>query len=309
MDFEAPSGPPPPKVPDGWIVKWNEQYKEWSVRARRPLPALQQLTPPAPGHRFYVNRYTKKSQWEKPTEPARAPGSDDSPDGPPPYAAGKSPAPSDAKTGGSTNPFDHRAGAGSSQEDADARLARQLQEEEDARAARGHTAGGAASSYASTPVPGSSSYPDQLPTRPDSSGGGSRGLLGKLFGKNKTQAQGGYGGGYPGQQPQYGAQPAYGAQPQYGAYPHQGGYGGYPPQGGYGGGYGGGPGYGGPPPGGYYGGGGGYQQPQQQQAGRTGGGLGMGGLALGAGAGLLGGVLIGEAIENHDQSEYNQGYR
>ncbi|KFX90576.1 hypothetical protein O988_08126, partial [Pseudogymnoascus sp. VKM F-3808] len=44
-DFEAPAGPPPPKVPEGWKAQWNEQYKEW----------------------FYVNLYTKKSQWDKPT--------------------------------------------------------------------------------------------------------------------------------------------------------------------------------------------------------------------------------------------------
>lgn len=28
-DFEAPLGPPPPKVPEGWVARWNEQYKEW----------------------------------------------------------------------------------------------------------------------------------------------------------------------------------------------------------------------------------------------------------------------------------------
>lgn len=32
-DFEAPVGPPPPKVPDGWVARWNEQYKEWYVRS------------------------------------------------------------------------------------------------------------------------------------------------------------------------------------------------------------------------------------------------------------------------------------
>jgi hypothetical protein len=26
-DYEAPSGPPPPKVPEGWVARWNEQYK------------------------------------------------------------------------------------------------------------------------------------------------------------------------------------------------------------------------------------------------------------------------------------------
>ena len=28
-DFLPPSGPPPPKVPEGWKAVWNEQYKEW----------------------------------------------------------------------------------------------------------------------------------------------------------------------------------------------------------------------------------------------------------------------------------------
>lgn len=30
-DFVSPSGPPPPKVPEGWKAQWNEQYKEWFV--------------------------------------------------------------------------------------------------------------------------------------------------------------------------------------------------------------------------------------------------------------------------------------
>ncbi|KFY87913.1 hypothetical protein V500_06690, partial [Pseudogymnoascus sp. VKM F-4518 (FW-2643)] len=50
-DFEAPPGPPPPKVPEGWKAQWNDQYKEW----------------------FYVNIYTKKSQWDKPTAPVYPP--------------------------------------------------------------------------------------------------------------------------------------------------------------------------------------------------------------------------------------------
>lgn len=28
-DFLPPSGPPPPKVPEGWKAVWDEQYKEW----------------------------------------------------------------------------------------------------------------------------------------------------------------------------------------------------------------------------------------------------------------------------------------
>jgi hypothetical protein len=40
-----------------------------------------------------------------------------------------------------------------------------------------------------------------------------------------------------------------------------------------------------------------------------GGGLGgAGGLALGAGAGLLGGMVVGDMIADHNQMEYQQGY-
>ncbi|OIW27478.1 hypothetical protein CONLIGDRAFT_432408 [Coniochaeta ligniaria NRRL 30616] len=146
-DFEAPSGPPPPKVPEGWIARWNEQYKEW----------------------FYVNTYTKKSQWDKPTEPARPP-QDDVPAGPPPsYNQGSTPAPTDAKH----NPY---TTSRSNTETEDERLARQLQAEEDARARGQSSGGGAASSYLaaanSTPGQSTSPYPNQLPPRPTSSSSG-----------------------------------------------------------------------------------------------------------------------------------------
>ncbi|KAI0853694.1 hypothetical protein F5Y00DRAFT_223347 [Daldinia vernicosa] len=289
-DFAAPPGPPPPKVPEGWVARWNDQYHEW----------------------FYVNTYTKKSQWDRPTEPAVDPNrhDDGAPPGPPPgYTPGSGPSPTDSKN----NPFVNEStkpGYGSSShvdEDADARLARQLQEEENARTR------GAAQSYANTPTPpqGYSPYPDQLPPR--SSGGSNpadkaKGLLGKFFGsgKNKPHA------GYPGQQ-QYSPQPqqpygGYGSPPppqqgyyngppppqQYGGYgPPPGQYGGYPPQGGYGG-------Y--PPQGGYYG--------QQQPPKKSGGGMGMaGGAALGVGAGLLGGALIADAINDEQQEAYAEGYQ
>lgn len=265
-----------------------------------------------------MNTFTKKSQWEKPTEPAVDPNArDDSPAGPPPgYTPGSGPAPTDSKSA-STNPFVNEAtrpgaAGGSHDEDADARLARQLQEEENARA---RTPGsGSAHSYGSTPVPpqGYSPYPDQLPPR---SAGGTpadkaKGLLGKFFGsKNKQHGSGGFGGGFPGQQ-QYPSQPqqAYGGYgsphpPQQGYYnsppPQQ--YGGYgAPPGQYGGGYGSGPGYG-QAPGGYY-----QQAPQK----RTGGGMGAaGGAALGLGAGLIGGALIADAIDDHDQEAYQDGYQ
>ncbi|KAK3386960.1 hypothetical protein B0H63DRAFT_447862 [Podospora didyma] len=315
-DFEAPSGPPPPKVPEGWIARWNDQYKEW----------------------FYVNKYTKKSQWDKPTEPARNP-EDEGPSGPPPsYAPGNTPALTDSKVNpyddnnnrGSTNPFNNDI------ESEDAKLARQLQAEEDARA-RGHSSygapgGGAAASYANTPPAANSPFPNQLPPRGNSEADKAKGLLGKLFGGKKSSGSGSsgiggmlgglsggshgghnqqYGGGYGHQQPGYGQQPAYGQQPGYGGYGGAPGYGGYPPQQGYGnyppqqGGY-----YpqqqhGG---GGFFGGGGGhgYQQPPR----KGGGGMGMaGGAALGLGAGVLGGVLVADAIQDGQQEAYQEGYQ
>jgi hypothetical protein len=152
--------------------------------------------------------------------------------------------------------------------------------------------------YANTPMPQSSSPGMQdLPPREQK-----RGLLGKFFGKSNSSNQ------YQ-QQPQYGQQqyrpqqPAYGygAPPpqQYGGYPQQG-YPpqGYPPQGYAPQGYGPGPGYGG---GGY----GGYQQQPPKKSGGIGA---MGGAALGLGGGLVGGMLLEDAIQDHDQSEYQQGY-
>jgi hypothetical protein len=34
----------------------------------------------------------------------------------------------------------------------------------------------------------------------------------------------------------------------------------------------------------------------------------MGGAALGLGGGLIGGMLLEDAIQDHDQNEYDQGY-
>ncbi|KAK0634645.1 hypothetical protein B0T17DRAFT_611620 [Bombardia bombarda] len=304
FDAPPPPGPPPPKVPEGWIAKWNEQYKEW----------------------FYVNTYTKKSQWDKPTEPARAPAGD-APAGPPPtYTPGDKPAPSDTKVNPYDDPnnrgiFGPSGGGSSSTQDEDARLARQLQDEENARA-RSHGTGSAAG-YMNTPPLSSaggspSPYPNQLPPRPDLAEKG-KGIFGKLFGGKKpgSMGGGGYGGGYPAgggygsPQPQagYGQQQGYGGAPGYG--------GGYPPQqGAYGGNYGGGyppqqqggyygqqqQGYGG----GGYGGGGNYGRPQKS----GGGGMGMaGGAALGLGAGLIGGAIIADQIQDHEQEAYQEGYQ
>ncbi|KAI3403999.2 RCF2 [Candida oxycetoniae] len=106
----------------------------------------------------------------------------------------------------------------------------------------------------------------------------------------QPQPQPNYGGGYP-PQPGYGGYPP--PQPGYGGYPPQTGYGGYPPPGGY---------Y---PPQGY----GGYPPPQavQQQPRRS--GLGAGSMAMGVGGGLLGGMLLGNAINGWEDHERMEGYQ
>lgn len=212
---------------------------------------------------------------------------------------------------GSNNPYNPSTNAGPGNAnshviDEDARLAAKLQAEEDARAGtRGAGAGsgdrGASSDYyndASRPqstgpggyATGSASHspmPEQAQKR--SKGG----FLSKLMGKSLSKpsrpqqqyasyAQQGpppgayYGGGYP---PQQGPQPGYGLSgPGYG-----GGYGGFPQQGGY------------------Y-----HQQPPRRQGG---GGMGTAGAAaLGVGGGLLGGLLIADAIDDfHDNDDYGGG--
>ncbi|KAM0199964.1 hypothetical protein ACHAPA_001156 [Fusarium lateritium] len=306
-EFAPPSGPPPPKAPEvpaGWAVRWNDQYKEW----------------------FYVNVYTKQSQWEKPTVPV-FPADDGAPGGPPPgYEGGNSHIPTDTKK----NPYEdpHAHSAGGSYQDEDAKLAAKLQAEEDARARGGPGGPNVPAGYgaSSSPYPqdnnpysqqqhsqqqqGGGAYPSELPPR--DRGAKSGGFLGKLLGKGKQMAashqqqqqggyggsHGGYGGGYP-QQQQYAQQshgfPGHGPPMGYGAQPHYGG--GYGAPGGYGG-YGGAPGYGG---GGMMGGGG--RKP-------GGGGMGMmGGAAMGAGAGLLGGAMIANAMDDDDERDaYQDGY-
>ncbi|EME86864.1 uncharacterized protein MYCFIDRAFT_71596 [Pseudocercospora fijiensis CIRAD86] len=277
-DFAPPVGPPPPKVPEGWKAVWNDQYKEW----------------------FYVNTHTKQSQWDKPTEAAHATSGDAPPGGAPPgydHSQSKSTGPEKPALG-SNNPFNGTAGgAGSSHAvSEDERLARQLQQEEDARAqqsSRGasdsYYQGGAAnqqSNYGS-PYGVQSPAPGQEGDRGSKSKGGLFGKLkDKLGAAPPSSSRPGYAQQY-GQQ-QYGggyAQQGHGGYPppqQYGGYPQQG-YGGYPPQGGY------------------YGG--------QQAPRRGGGGMGaMGGAALGVGAGLIGGALIADAIGDREDEAYQEGY-
>ena len=124
-----------------------------------------------------------------------------------------------------------------------------------------------------------------------------RGLLDRLTGRSNKpsyQGQGNYppqqGGGYGG----YGGPPG-----------QQGGYYGGGPQPGYGG-------YGGPPQPGYGGYGGGIPQQQyvqQQPQKKSGFPGGAGGAVLGAGAGLVGGALLMDAFENHEDFEQEQAYQ
>ncbi|KAF2640876.1 hypothetical protein P280DRAFT_331456 [Massarina eburnea CBS 473.64] len=258
-EFAPPPGPPPPKVPEGWKAIWNAQYSEW----------------------FYVNIYTKQSQWEKPTE-AIYPSGEGPPDGPPPYSGGstaESRSSTDKKNLGSNNPYAAGGHSPNPNMSEDEKLARQLQEEEEANArgsggSRGaaddfyhQNAGPQANQYAgagygggASPYPQSQSpYQATPPLVPQEKGKGKKGLFSSLLGGSSSK-------------------PAYQQQ----GYPQQG----YPQQG-----------YG-QPAGGYYG------APQQgyypQQQGMYGRpqkkpGMGAGGAAaLGVGGGLLAGGLLGD---------------
>ncbi|KAI6808136.1 hypothetical protein KC332_g13154 [Hortaea werneckii] len=227
---------------------------------------------------FYVNLATKQSQWEKPSEHAPPPGA------PPGYDHGSS-QPVGPEKGGyqDNNPYHqpYGQGAGSSAMTDDERYARQLQEQENARmgggssrgANDGYYSGGApAPQYGGQPSPSpyGSGY---LPPREEKRGG----LLGKLSSKlgGSKSHYGGGGGGYPPPQQRYGGG-GYGG----GMYPQQPMYGGHPQYGGYG-----------------------HPPPR-----RGGGGMGMGGgMALGAGAGLLGGAMIASSMDD-EQDAYQEGY-
>jgi len=258
-------------VPEGWKAQWNGE-RSMQLRASRRNGSLTPISTDQYKEWFYVNLHTKKSQWDKPTEPAR-PAIED--DGPPAY----SPSPSQPAT--SEKKASNYSGQGGPNMTEDERLARQLQDEEDARN-RNRGPGGASSDYynsgagpSQSPVYGQNQqYDQQLPPRDGKRGG----LFSKLMGKTSGSSQ-----------PQYGApqQQYYQQGPppgQYG-YPQQG----YPPQGGY---------YGGPPQQQYY---------QQQQRPKK--GLGTGGAAaLGVGGGLVGGLLLADAFDHVEDHAYDQGY-
>lgn len=286
-DFIPPSGPPPPKVPPGWKAIWNDQYKEW----------------------FYVNTYTKQSQWDKPETPAVDPNASHDA-APPSYSSGGAPtnAGIDRKSPNlhSNNPYSSNVA------ESDEALARRLQEEENARNVASGSRGANDAYYQSQgqgqAYPHSPSYQSASMNTPqaaqatsaDRGSGKSGGFLSKIKEKMSQppqQRQGmGYGGaGYPQQGGQYGGGPQYGGYPQQGyggGYPQQG-YGGYPQQG-----YGQPMGYGQQPMMG------GYGQPARKKP-----GMGAGGAAaLGVGGGLLGGMLLMDGIDHMEDNAYDQGY-
>jgi hypothetical protein len=227
-----------------------------------------------------VNTFTKKSQWDIPTTAALPADTDAPPGGPPPSYD-----PANAKPVG---PEKSRLGPGADISE-DEKLARQLQDEENARAGIGSSKdrGESDAYYNSAPPPQYGDYPGQQPSYGQSGGPSpgpaaaglagpagmygdpngpqdqqKKGLLGKLFGKNRPQ-----------QQPYH--------QPYHGGY--------MSPSG--------------PPPGGYYGQGP-YGQSPYAQPGRKS-GIGTGGAAaLGLGGGLLGGMLLEEAIDGHHGGGY-----
>lgn len=242
-----------------------------------------------------MNIYTKKSQWNKPTEPIYPPD-EEAPGGPPPlYDHGDAKSVEAEKSGlSSNNPYASATGGAGSSHDIseDERLARQLQEEENARAQGRPTSRGASDSYYQQqaaygqpagygqpgygqPGYGQPGYgqPGYTPTDSpmpageplsEDRGKAKGGFLGKLLGKGSHS------------KPQYGGYPP---QQQYYGGPPQGQYGGYPPQQGYYQGY----------------------PPQQQYGPPKKSGMGTGtAAALGVGGGLLGGVLLGEALEGGD---------
>ena len=240
-----------------------------------------------------MNLRTGKSQWDPPTAPAQSEEHHSPP--PPPYnhsgyadqaAVGNA---GDIKRPlSSNNPYGSKSSSPSVGDDA--RLAAQLQAEENARAGgkspAGASRGAAAEFYNDSPQGQGQGYPPSSQGPPPAASvpqdqGKSRGFLGKFLGKNSSSQGGGYAARPPPQQ--------YGYQ----GYPPQGGYrGGYPPPQ---------PGYGYPPQGGYY--------PQQQYAPPKKSGMSNGAAAaLGVGGGLLGGALLADAFEDHDQNEYDQGY-
>ncbi|KAK6840893.1 hypothetical protein PG987_001753 [Apiospora arundinis] len=256
-DFAPPAGPPPPTVPEGWAARYNAQYSAW----------------------FYVNLYSKKSQWDKPTAPAEDPNAP-VPSGPPPGHQEPAPTPTPAPAPAPA-------------------AAEPPKTEEKPSAER------AFMEAAPPPIP---------VTTGGAAGADGKEAKGGFFNKIVGQFQEKTKGAFPGQQqqqqqptpPQERGDPygGGGAAPPYQQQPQQQYYSSPPPQQqGY---------YGAPPPQQYYQPQGGYyappQQYQQAPAPEKKKGMGtMGGAALGIGAGLLGGALISNAISNSNEEAFEEG--
>lgn len=309
--YAPPPGPPPPSVPEGWKAQYDDRYQSWYVLYLIYLGInqikLEKLRWSSLS-RFYVDLATGKSQWEKP-EPSASPAGNAPSDPPPSY---DKVTPSDStpianadekkRPLASNNPYNPTTSSretANSAIDSDAQLAAKLQAEEDALAgsssnSRGPGAPGSAGDYYSESSRPQSTGP--YASGPSSSSpmpeqkSRSKGFLSKLMGKSSSSSR-----PPPQPRPQYALYPqqpppnAGYYDPNYGRYPQQPmpGYG-YPPSG-----------YGGyPPQGGYY-----QQQPQRKQ------GLGTGGAAaLGVGGGLLGGLLLADAVGDiGDHNDYDNG--
>ncbi|KAL8319205.1 hypothetical protein RB597_006136 [Gaeumannomyces tritici] len=331
--IQAPPGPPParppsPSVPDGWKACWAQESQKWyyyelatgNTQWDLPGSAPPPPPPPAPQAAEAPPSYaelTPASTAAAPTGDVKRSPFEDATASPNPGGASSSSAPP-PPTPDSTKPrgdvkaplLEAPTPTGNSTFDTDAKMAAEMQAEENARAR----------AVASPPQP---SFPNQqqlaraAPEKPK------RSVIDKLLDKImpfKSRPQQSHNvshnPGYPGSGQQYGSPVSpqqaaiipYPTQSQYNGVPHQAQQ--YPQQ--------------------YYGQNqyqygynhqqqlhpqsyGGYPYPQQQApAGRRPGGAGMGmmgGAALGLGVGTMGAVALGGAMSHSGHNSYQEGYQ
>ncbi|ERF70346.1 hypothetical protein EPUS_07611 [Endocarpon pusillum Z07020] len=273
--YAPPPGPPPPQVPPGWKAQFNEQYREWCVIISDSVlrqsayetvamgPA--QLTGASPLIRRRSHRPTTRLRWIR-QPPALSHASDTK------------------KPFDSNNPY----GAGATAED-DAALAARLQAEGQAGGAQDRTCRAWAQATTTTPrlrcrmvtvtgnrrarAPLHQASTAGIPARPR--------LRRRVKTTERTRAEAGNSGGY-------------GGYPQQGAYGHQPGHGAGGMLGGL---MGGGGSHGGGMMGGSHGAGMmGHAPPRK--------GMGAGGAAaLGVGGGVVGGMMLADAMHDSDHEE------
>jgi hypothetical protein len=271
-DIDAPAGGPPPKVPDGWQAKYNDKYSEW----------------------FYINTVTKKSQWDKPTEPVYPPQTDGAPEAPPPKKEkkedkkeGKKDVDKEEKKDAKDNKKEKGSDVTKTKDLADSTRELNLNGGASDKANYQPPQMTAQQQYENTPMP--PGYENQMygqpSPQPQPSKGGARGLFDRFTGGSpQPQPQ-------PQQwqqqyQPSPQGQNGYIPPPDQHMYQQQ-------------------PNYGYPPP---------QQQqptppPAQEKAAKKKGGMGfMGKAALGLGGGLVGGMVLTDVIKHHDKKEREEGY-